>query len=39
MLPGDDELIGSYVQVRLERTTGATFVGTAAVEPAMVGAP
>jgi tRNA-2-methylthio-N6-dimethylallyladenosine synthase len=26
--PGDPSLIGSYVRVRLERTTGATFVGT-----------
>jgi tRNA-2-methylthio-N6-dimethylallyladenosine synthase len=26
--PGDTSLIGSYLQVRLERTTGATFIGT-----------
>jgi tRNA-2-methylthio-N6-dimethylallyladenosine synthase len=37
--PGDDDLMGSYVQVRLERTTGATFVGTAALETAMAGSP
>jgi tRNA-2-methylthio-N6-dimethylallyladenosine synthase len=35
--PGGDELIGTYVRVRLERTTGATFVGAAALEPAMAG--
>jgi tRNA-2-methylthio-N6-dimethylallyladenosine synthase len=27
--PGSPELVGGYVEVRLERTTGATFIGTA----------
>ncbi|MEJ2202667.1 MAG: tRNA (N6-isopentenyl adenosine(37)-C2)-methylthiotransferase MiaB [Gemmatimonadota bacterium] len=35
--PGGDELVGSYADVRLDRTTGATFVGTAALEQAMAG--
>jgi tRNA-2-methylthio-N6-dimethylallyladenosine synthase len=36
--PGLEALIGSYVQVRLERTTGATFVGVAVGNPSLVGA-
>jgi tRNA A37 methylthiotransferase MiaB len=32
--PGDPEQVGEYVGVRLERTTGATFVGSAIEGPA-----
>ncbi len=35
--PGDPDLVGSYVRARLERTTGATFVGSLAVEPELAG--
>jgi len=34
VFPAGPELIGSYQTVRLERTTGATFVGTLVVDPA-----
>jgi tRNA-2-methylthio-N6-dimethylallyladenosine synthase len=33
--PGDRSLVGSFVHVRLERTTGATFVGTRVPEGTM----
>ncbi len=32
--PGDAEVVGSYMHVRLERTTGATFVGSQVAQPA-----
>jgi tRNA-2-methylthio-N6-dimethylallyladenosine synthase len=34
VFPAARELIGSYGRVRLDRTTGATFVGTQVVDPA-----
>jgi tRNA A37 methylthiotransferase MiaB len=33
VFPGGPELVGAYVDVVLERTTGATFVGTAVEVP------
>lgn len=33
VFPGESRLIGSYVMVRLERTTGATFVGSRSADP------
>jgi len=33
--PGSTDLIGRYVHVALERTTGATFVGTQVAQPAL----
>ncbi|HSG07878.1 MAG TPA: tRNA (N6-isopentenyl adenosine(37)-C2)-methylthiotransferase MiaB [Longimicrobiales bacterium] len=33
VFPGEPELVGTYVDVALERTTGATFVGTAVGVP------
>jgi len=36
--PGHAALVGSYVYARLERTTGATFVGALVSEPGLVGA-
>lgn len=36
VFPGGIELVGSYLDVALERTTGATFVGVAVGSPAVV---
>lgn len=37
--PGTPDTVGSYRTVRLERTTGATFVGSEVREPVTAGAP
>ncbi len=35
--PCDNAIVGSYAHVRLERTTGATFVGSRVTEPVLAG--
>ena len=37
--PGSPEVIGGYVHVSLDRTTGATFVGTQVAQPSLATAP
>jgi len=39
VFPGGPELVGAYVDVALERTTGATFVGTVVDVPVGAGSP